>query len=296
MLKFKRFLNMYMKEIVIGIIVIVIIIVIIQILNSVIKNQNEENQNTKSDKYYGYNKELSTGDSKSDEDFVAQTSVIQKFVDYCNAKNYEEAYNLLTKDCKTVLFQNIDIFKTNYCDEVFNTKKTATYQAWNNYTYQVQLRNDIIATGNFSDSDYIEDYYTVVSDKLNIKGYIKGENVGKQVENSNIKIQVVSIDYLMDYTKVNLKVYNGRNQSISLDLQQSDYDTVLTNSLGTEFESRITENNKEELEIPAGEQKKLTIKFDASYNTNLEFNSLIFKRLICYSEMGESTKQIKIEL
>ena len=40
--------------------------------------------------------------------------IIDQFIKYCNSKDINNAYNLLSDDCKNEVFKNIETFNNNY--------------------------------------------------------------------------------------------------------------------------------------------------------------------------------------
>lgn len=83
------------------------------------------------------------GDNVSEEKQDDITSLMDNFISYCNSKQIEEAYNLLTDECKEELFSNdIENFKINYVEKIFTTTKTYSMQSWINFTnptYKVKI-------------------------------------------------------------------------------------------------------------------------------------------------------------
>ena len=101
--------------------------------------------------------------------------IIDNFVTYCNNGEIEEAYNLLSEECKEELFPDLETFKNNYHSKIFTDYKMYNLMAWINsdncFTYKVEITEDILTTGGASELN-IEDYYTIVKNnneyKLNI--------------------------------------------------------------------------------------------------------------------------------
>ena len=111
--------------------------------------------------------------------------LIGKFVDYCNEKDYESAYNLLSTDCKNNIYHNIEDFK-KYVDSVFPNKKIYNIQNFSNkdnvYIYTVKILNDILASGlsNEEDSNVYSEKYAIITEnnelKLSIREYVGRQN------------------------------------------------------------------------------------------------------------------------
>lgn len=74
--------------------------------------------------------------------------IIDKFISYCNEKNFEAAYNLLSENCKDEKFPNLSTFIDNYCNEIFKTTKIYEMQNWKNKTYRIKLYDNPMETRN----------------------------------------------------------------------------------------------------------------------------------------------------
>lgn len=103
------------------------------------------------------------------------SNTIKTFIEYCNNRKIEEAYDMLSEDTKYNLYKSKTEFVKNYYITFFKTKKIYNMQAWitsgGYYTYKVEFEEDLLSTGG-ADSNKIEEYYTVVKEnekyKINI--------------------------------------------------------------------------------------------------------------------------------
>ena len=134
------------------VLIIAAIIILLRVLNGFVEKKqvqeaidNLSDNNTavrKLDENYsvmtGYKMDNDTGD------------IIEDFIDYCNEGDIEQAYKLLSDDCKNLLYPDLNSFKENYYDVIFATKKLYSSQAMINtkgyYIYQISFREDILAT------------------------------------------------------------------------------------------------------------------------------------------------------
>ena len=77
------------------------------------------------------------------------SNLIYNYVMYCNNKDYEAAYNLLSDKFKERYCNDIEEFK-KYVDNIFATKKIYNIQNFSNinntYVYRVRLLEDIMAS------------------------------------------------------------------------------------------------------------------------------------------------------
>ena len=88
-----------------------------------------------------------------------EMEIIDNFISFCNAGNVQEAYNLISNECKEEMYQDINRFIEAYYKPVFSFfLKNASVENWNNDTYMVSLNLDALATGSFSEENVIKDY------------------------------------------------------------------------------------------------------------------------------------------
>ena len=147
------------------------------------------------------NKPVITDSKLSEKETEDNSKIIKEFVEYCNENNLQEAYNMLTNDCKEQIYNTIDIFKQNYVNQIFKTKKSYKLELWiennNYYTYRITyIEGNPLQTGGYNSGNNYVDYITVVKNnnelKLNIGQFIKKEILNKQKENDNINITINS--------------------------------------------------------------------------------------------------------
>ena len=116
--------------------------------------------------------------------------VIDKFVSFCNSGNIQEAYNLLSNECKEQMYSEIKSFQEAYFNPIFgNGKRNASIENWNENIYKVDFHEDALSTGRYNVENTLQDYITIVNDKdgnkkLNINGYI-GRTTYDKTKNSN---------------------------------------------------------------------------------------------------------------
>lgn len=54
---------------------------------------------------------------------VTMLGYVNQFVDLCNEQKIEEAYNLLSEECKEEVYPSLDSFRNNYYNAIFNGQK-----------------------------------------------------------------------------------------------------------------------------------------------------------------------------
>lgn len=278
------------------IIAIILVLCVIRFLNEMAKQSNEEavknNQNTiKQSSTYKPEQTVIQGENVSSVQQEKNDNVMDNFIQYCNQKDVEKAYNLLTDECKEVIFDSkIQNFEQDYINEIFNTQKTYSMQSWiqasSGYTYKVKIMEDMLSTG--KTGDYIEDYYTIVNKngeyKLNINSYVGRRDINKSAEKDNISITVNTKDVYMDYEIYNIKVQNSSDKTIILDSKRNEKSAYITGSNGTTYSAFMYEVNDFYLNIKPRIYRNINIRFNKIYNANIKSETMSFTDIISDAE------------
>lgn len=144
------------------IIVIAVIFVIIQILNFyAIKNNQQKGQGKT---------EIKASISK--EENIKNKDIISNFVEFCNKGKIQEAYELLSENCKKELYPTIDKFKENYYKKIFTQTREIEIQLEDKNVYKVTFYEDILESGKIENRNSIVDYYQIEQEILEDKLYI----------------------------------------------------------------------------------------------------------------------------
>lgn len=190
-LKIRRTIKKYRKII----IFIVIAWVIIFMANYILKNRpTEELPKTT----YEPNIAVMTDDEVPEKYHATIESTIDTFVNKCNDKDYEGAYNMLSDDCRNEIYPNLDGFK-QYVDSRYPSKRAYSIQNFSNvgnqYIYNVNLMEDIMATG-LTGKEYgtLEEKFVFTENddelKLSIDGFVRKQNLNVVAEDENLKIDI----------------------------------------------------------------------------------------------------------
>lgn len=139
-------------------------------------------------------------------------NIIDKYFNYCNNQEYENAYNCITDECKKAYYPNLDEFKA-YVDYVFQGKKKIyNIQSYsiidNKYVYSIRILDDILANGTTDGYYYYEEKFVLTEENGNFKLAI-GEFIGES--NPNIIIEdeymiVKIVDKVVDYDTETYKI------------------------------------------------------------------------------------------
>ena len=299
--KFFRFVNQNRNIIILVIVICAFIVLLIKTLNGFFSNpqvKNEDNQNNISNDVQKTKNSVisdSTLDNKTAQD---NYDVLKKFVQLCNENNIEEAYNLLSDECKQNVYPNLEGFTQNYVNIVFKNKKNLEAKNWIEYedyvTYLVTYTGDIISTGDVN-SEKFQDYITIdcESNKLNINKYIRRKQINKTTEKNNIKFTMNYVDIYKDYEIYNVDVENKNNKEIVLDNLTSVSGTYIETSEDTKINCSNYEAGRNNFTYGPGISKNMKLKFIKQYNTDIEDKKIIFSTLILNED---NVEEIDLEL
>lgn len=285
-----RFWNQNRKKIIIGIGVIVFLVIIVQILNQIAKEQKElakQNIQTEEKEEDLPTQSIIGGESVSEEETKINVDIIETFIQKCNSADITGAYNMLTNECKEVVFPTEESFKSGYYDIIFATKKIANIENFlstdNRYTYQVNLYNDILATGKLDETDQTpyQDYITIDQDgKLNINSFIYKKEINLESEKNGIKLIVESQEIYKDNEKYKIKIENNTDKRILIDTRSKSKSVYLVGSNNVVYESFISELSSILYEIPANFYRNYTIKFNKIYSSEVETVAIVFSDIV----------------
>lgn len=143
--------------------IIIGVIIITQILNrlAIEKKENEVNSNNVNENTVTQTYIYSTEDKKT----------IQNFINYCKENKTEEAYELLSYNCKNELYQTYETFIREYYNKLFTESimPEIRYDE-EKQIFKITFYSDIIETGGFTNST--TDYYKIEQNIPENKIYI----------------------------------------------------------------------------------------------------------------------------
>ena len=276
--------------------IIVTVIVVIQLINGVASKSNQINlqntttiqQNTTNDNLNQItlkdDKSVLTGSSLSE----AQTKkldVLDQFVEHCNNGQIDEAYKLISDDCKKVMFKTKADFERIYYNKIFSGEaKNISVENWVRNIYKVKFTQDALSTGVYNENGAIQDYITIIEDdekniKLNINGYIGKEEINQSKEAFDVKINVVNRHQYMDYEIYEFEVTNNSKNSIIMnDIENTD-SIYLEDENGIKYYAYMHELSSADLRLFPGETKKITIKYYSKYSSSKKIEKVVFSEI-----------------
>lgn len=289
-----KYFNQNRKKILLIVLVIVFLIILVRVLNYMVKTNIQEERNSISN--VQINKDTSipdeaiiSGEKISEEKASDDKKMIENFVQACNEKDYTKAYNMLTDDCKNIVFSGtMDSFVKNYCDLIFQTPKTYQLEGWldkvQGMTYKVTyLEDNILATGGISEGLNYMDYITVIEEnnetKLSIYNFINSYELSKIESKNNVEIQLNREDVYMDYVIYTVTVTNRNENTILLSNNIDNKQICLLDSNNSEYISYLNEIPQFNLIINKGEKKQFTIKLGKGYSSSTNSEYIRFKNI-----------------
>lgn len=210
-------------------------------------------------------------------------NLINNYVEYCNNKEYENAYNLLSEEFKTNYCDTIEKFK-EYVDELFDKKKIYNIQNFSNvdgaYVYRIRLLEDILATGTTNGYEYKEEKIVIKEEngvlKLALNGYVGDKQLGIIAEDEYMKINIV---------KKNVK-YDTEVYTVEFTNKTSNYITIADNTESDEVLLKLTNTTRKAKNLQSGNIKILPnstytreLTFSKYYDSSEEAKALIFNAI-----------------
>lgn len=215
-----------------------------------------------------------------------QLTILDNFIKYCNENKINEAYALLSDDCKNEMYPNVENFKQSYYNAIFSGGyKNVSVENWIGNIYKVKFINDALSTGVYDKQNTIQDYITLVSDsqgnvKLNINNYIGKQDINKENESYNIKTKVIEKHTYMDYETYTFEVTNNSNATILLN-NNNNMDTMyLADENSLRYNAYVQEIPQTNLQIALKETKRITIKYYNKYESSRKINKIVFGKVV----------------
>lgn len=284
--------------------------ILLQLVNYIYKNTNKNTLTVENNAISDIdtntmtlttNKSVVTGENISTNQLKDAITVINDFISYCNNKELQEAYDLLTEECKSQMYNTVDIFEQAYYNNIFGGEsKNCSVENWVNDTYRVNITEDILATGKSNDGYSKQDYITVVKVedkyKLNINNYIGYTQINNTTDGNDISMEVVSKNTYMNYEEYTIKVTNNTENTILLDSRVDAKSLYLQDSNEVQYSSYSHELTEPMLKVSSGHTKELTIKFYSSYISTKSIKYIVFSDLsLIYGDQGQRSNIIEFK-
>ncbi len=290
-------------------VIVAIAVCFATIILSALSN-NEEVQ--EEDPYNPYNPTETTikGSDISEEEFKEDSNLVNTFLEFCNNKNVEDAYYLLSDECKEEKYPTIEEFKEFYYDYIFDKKRECVLQAWistSDYiVYKVRYTNDMLSTGTYNENNVYQDYITLNrknnTEKISIGSFVDSEECNIVTKTDEIEATVVKKKIYLEDEEYEIKIKNNTDKTILLDNLKSNTTIWLTAS-GMQYRPYFNKLFSNNFEIEPGETQTITLRFMKNLSSNKKSKAIQFLNVIkdydAYKENEETYTdiiEIKIEV
>lgn len=212
---------------------------------------------------------------------------MNSFVSYCNKREIQNAYKMLTQECKDAMFPTVEFFEKTYVNKIYNIKRTYELTKWsteeNKEIYLVSLYGDLLATGGVGNS--IQEYYTFVKGnngiyKLNINNYIYGEKRNLESTKNNISVKIDHVDIYEEYEIATIKITNNTSKKICLTGNKYKENIYLQDSSDVTYASLNSEFEKQEIVLNPKGYQTFIIEFNKGYSAGNKAKYLVLSDVI----------------
>lgn len=267
------------------------------------QQQNTQNGNENS-LNLGNNGNQNNGNNTNASDTQTVEQFIQQFVDYCNDNQIEQAYNMLSSDCKEAVFPTIDNFQNNYVEEIFTTDRSVKIEdsMYGNSIYKMTYFSDVLANGGYQSENTFQDYCYITEEgdetRLSINQFIRTEMINKNTTGSSIYANVIQKQIYVDYEIYQIQITNQSNNTILLSTKQTDNLHIIDDNDVT-YSSNIDEIAIERLIMQPQTTSIFNIRFNKIYNTERRINRLNISNIITDYEKyqrGEEVSTVNLSI
>ena len=209
---------------------------------------------------------------------------IDSYFNFCNSKDYESAFNMLTTDCKERVYSNdINQFK-NYVDTIFDNYKIYNLQNYSNiddtYIYNIRILDDISATGTTGQYNTYEEKIVVHHDdkefKISNQGYIGKKDINKEIENDDIKVKAIKKEISYSREEYTLELRNKTDSYMMISDDSATNQIIL--NLGNQERQALNITNFHIILEP-GEIRTVTLLFDKYCDDEIDPVSINFNNV-----------------
>lgn len=302
--KIVRWYNQNKRIIFVVVLIIIAVISLIQILNNYYKsNTKDEGSSTNSSATtYNTNNYSVITDKKIEESTAIESNnLIDSFFKFCNNGEIENAYNLLSTECKEELYPTIEKFTDKYYKRIFTEKRSYRSTLWistnTKNTYRLEIMGDILAIGELEYTP-IESYFTILKEdgeyKLSINSYIGKEEINCSNGYNGIDVEVISKKIYMDYEIYEIKVDNHTGKRILFNSKQKTDSMYLETQNELKYKAFLNEILIDDFIVQNGHTKTFNVKFNKEYNPNINIERIVFSDIVI--ENNEERLQIQVEI
>ena len=282
--KLFRKYNQNIRTIWIVIIFVALFFILLQTIFSVIRSMRRTEQEQELNNYYQsqLNSETSNTEISNNEKPVeipndvaitsSSESIINQFVKLCNENKLNEAYDIISQDCKEVLYPTINDFKNNYYNKIFNMLRSARVEnsMYEGEIYKVTYMTDLLSNGGYSGETTFEDYIYVTREddepKISLNKFIYIQDINKTASSNEISINILKKRVFIDYEEYQIQISNNTNNEIYITPDERKIYLLDENDI--EYTSNIDEFQTNATLIKPNESKIFDLTFYKGWRFN----------------------------
>ncbi len=277
-LKIRHFFRDHYKPIVIVVIVLLVLVIINRFLIG--RESNGVPQTTYTPNVSVLDSEESTAPDKIEKSFE---EFIYDYVGYCNNRNFVEAWNLISDDCKKNFFSDSYDTYVKYVKQKFdgNTKRYAIQNYSNvdgKYIYNVKIFNDFLATGltnqqyTYQEEKIIASYDENKKVVFSVGNYIDTKKVNYMASNDYLMVNVKEVVEKYNFSIYKINFLNRTNNTIVIkDGLTGDWEVGL--AIGNEI--RSTPDDDISIVLQPGESKVVSLSFEKFYDSKTQPDGIV---------------------
>lgn len=277
-----KFRNLGIKLIMVAIIVLIATI-ILSLSNNSNKNKDEDDK-----EIYRPTETVIKGSDVSEQQYEKDVNTIDKFLQYCNNKQVEEAYSLLSDECKEIQYTTLDTFRTTYYNPIFSQKREYNLQSWistKEYTvYKIRYTTNMLTTGIYEENNTFLDYITLIKnsdiEKISIGSFITSEDLDIITTTNEIEARVIKKYIYLDNEEYIIQVKNKTENTIILDTLNTSNYSVLVGDNEVKYRLDINELFRSNLTIQPQITKTIKLNFKKEVNSNNKSKYIHFTNII----------------
>lgn len=269
---------------------LIIVVIVVAIATIVLSNNKEisPTNNNQVEESYKPSQTVIKGSDVSSKQYKLDDSIVNKFMEYCNTGKIEDAYSLLSDDCKDNLYQTIEKFRENYYNKIFSKKRLYNLQAWiseGKYTiYRIRYTNNMLATGTYEKLDVYQDYITLIKnskeEKIAIGSFVMSEELGAETNTELIYAKVIKRNIYIEDEEYEIAIKNKTSNTILLDDLKDNKDIILINSSNEIHTTYINKIFLTDITIKPGETKKIRLRFKKTCDSTRKSQYIEFLNII----------------
>lgn len=268
------------------IIVAMVVLVATIILSSFSGEETEKNEDAYN--VYKPTETIIKGQDVSKEQYEKDSNLVNTFLEYCNSKKVEEAYELLSDTCKNEAYPDIETFKINYYNTIFDIKRECNLQAWistDEYTiYKIRYSNSMLSTGTYQEGNVYQDYITLnrkeQEEKISIGNFVDSTECNIVTQTDELTIVVSTKREYISYVEYDLKVTNKTYNKILLNNLENTESIKLIATSGTKYGAYTSKLFLKDMLINSHETQKITIRFKKQFSSDNKSSKIMINGVI----------------